>query len=112
MAEKKVKVTFDPDAGSDWSFKPMQVNMNKKGKIRFVRAAASGDWTFVSFNPLPPTWSQSLEQEETELVVTDSLIPPTGTFRYTITVFFEGAYYTSPKKFINMDGPPIIMNEV
>jgi hypothetical protein len=112
MGDKNVNVLFNPIVGTDWSFDPMTTRLNKKGKIVFHRDPASAKWKFVSFNPLPQDWSQTLNAAQTKLTVFDPLIPPTGAFEYTITVQYKGVYYTSPRRILHMEGPPIIINEV
>ena len=112
MADKKVKVLFNPLVGNDWSFDPLTTKLNAKGKIVFSRDPASAKFKFVSFNPLPQDWSQSLNGAQTILTVYDPLIPPKGQFKYTITVQYKGVYYTSPPVIIGVEGPPIIINEV
>jgi hypothetical protein len=111
MADKKVRVGFTPGVGNDWSFVPMTTIMNDKGYIRFFRDPTSPKWKFVSFNPLPQDWSQSLNAAHTILSVYDPMIPKDGEFKYTITVQYKGTYYTSPPIIIGVEGPPIIINE-
>ena len=102
-----VKVTFDPTARPQFTFKPNTVRVKGGPKIIVLIQSPPADWDFVTAEVKDDTFNQfssSVQPNGKSLHIADALRDPDlEAYSYNITVNLGGEEYTSPDPHIVND---------